>query len=147
MNDRKEKKKNEFYIHPYITNGYYIAFASHPHYFRFSFFLYSVKKRREKKKKQRKKVPIDSYIHHGVSLLQTIALYPSPFRSISSMLSSPWRLLDLFCSLILVFSSLNYYYTLCTHNNIYILHTHIFHLLILQHAWLCIRSYVFFCVL
>jgi hypothetical protein len=58
MNDRKEKKKNEFYIHPYITNGYYIAFASHPHYFRFSFFLYSVKKRREKKRNRERKCPL-----------------------------------------------------------------------------------------
>jgi len=43
----------------------------------------------------------------------------------------------------LVFSILNYFYTLCSHNNIYILHTHthVFHLLILQHACLYIHYY------
>jgi hypothetical protein len=55
----EKKKRMSFYIHPYITNGYYIL-SSHLHYFRFSFFLYSVKKNGVKKKKE--KMPIHSLI-------------------------------------------------------------------------------------
>jgi hypothetical protein len=108
------------------------------------FFLYSVKN--DVKKNKRKRESAYSFIieFRCCKLLLFTLLPFVPFLLYAVFAMTFTRSVLFSLSLSLVFSSLNYYYTLCTHNNIYILHTHIFHLLILQHAWLCIRSAVFF---
>jgi hypothetical protein len=141
MTGKKKEKRMSFYIHPYITNGYNKLPISSSLLSILLLFIFCKKKSMWKKRKK-EKMPIHSFIieFRCCKLLLFTLLPFVPFLyhdvySISSVLSFS-----------LVFSFLNYYYTLCTHNNIYILHTHtqIFHLLILQHAWLCIRSSVFF---
>jgi len=110
--------QNNFGRHPYIINGYSIACISSSllSILFSSFFLYSVKKTRREKKweKEKRKERKCPFTLHRVSLLQTIALYPSPFRSISSMLPLPWRLLDLFFFSLSLSASL-----LCSHSRWY----------------------------
>jgi len=118
-----KKEKNEFYIHQYITNGYYIVCISSSLLSILLLFIFC-KKRREKKKKK-KKESAHWFIHSSWSF--AVANYCSlPFSlsfhffyAVFAMTFTRFVLFFLF----LVFSSLNYYYTLCTHNNIYILHT------------------------
>ena len=101
-----------------------------------------------RKKREKEKVPIHSLIIEfrccKLLLFTLLSFIPFLLCCLCHDVYSICSVLSLSLSFCLWYSPLNYYYTLCTHNNIYILHTHIFHLLILQHAWLCIRSHVFF---
>ena len=125
-----------------------------PSFFLLGFFLYSVKKRREIKENERENA--DALMMEFRSCkLSPFTLLPfvlflryclhHDVYSICSVLSLSCLLflVGILLSLSLSFLTTTIRYARIIISPFYIhTHTHIFHLLILQHAWLCIRSAV-----